>query len=143
MPFLNADAATLVEGVFSRDQVRVVLDEPFNSQGVSVVDLLVGLQHQDDVAVGGEAFLLVADEVRNERRCHEFVVARAATIEIAVLLGQLEGIERPVGSKGLDDIKMRHEQDRFAGASAAQPCHQVALARGWFEHLNVVDARPT
>jgi hypothetical protein len=41
--------------VFGRDQVPVVADERLNPQGAAFADLLVGLQHQNDVAVGGEA----------------------------------------------------------------------------------------
>ncbi len=99
--------------------------------------LLVGLEREDDVAVGLIAFLLVADHVRDERRRHVFVVARAASVEIAVLLDELEGIGGPVLRLRFDDVDMGEEEDRLARAGAVQPGDEVALARRRLEHLHV------
>ena len=104
----------------------------------SVADLLVRLQRHDDVAVGPITLLFISDEVRDERRRREFVVGGAAAVVVAVFLGQFERVERPVGRKRLDHVEMSKQQDRLAGAGAAQSRHQIALARRRLEHLHVV-----
>ena len=88
------------------------------------------------------ALLLVADEVRHEGCGHELVVAGAASVEITILLGQLERVERPVLGQRLDHVEMGEQQDRLAGPGAAQPRHQIALARRRLEHLHVGVRKP-
>jgi hypothetical protein len=82
---LEADAAAFVEGEFCVNQVSVVVDEPPDAKRIGVADLLVRLQRHDDVAVGPITLLFISDEVRDERRCHEFVVGGAAAVVVAVL----------------------------------------------------------
>ena len=130
---LQPDAAALVQREFGVDQVAVVFQQPLNAERVGVQNLLVGLQRQDDVAIGLVAFLLVADHVGDEGRRHELVVAAAARVIIAVLLDQLERIERPVLAPGRHHVEMRQQQDRLARAAcraAARPdCPCAAPAR--------------
>ncbi len=134
---LEADAAAFVQCEFGVDQIAVVVEEPLDAEPVSVEDFLIGLEREDDVAIGLVAFLLVADHVRDEGRRHEFVVARAAPVVIAVLLDELEGIGRPVLRLRLDDVDMGKEQERLVRAGAVQAGDEVALARRGLEHLHV------
>ena len=115
----------------------MVLQQPLNPQRVFIQRLFVGLQRQNDVTIGPVALLFVTNEVGHEGRCHVFVVAGAAPVVIAVLLGELEWIERPVRGICRNHVDMRQQQDRLAGAGAAQPRHQIALARRRLEHLHV------
>ena len=62
---------------------------------------------------------------------------RAAPVEIAVLLDQLERIDRPVLALRLDDVEMREQQDRLARAAAAQARDEIALARRGREDMHV------
>ena len=107
------------------DQVAVVLDEPVRA--VAAAALLVGGEREDDVAVGLVALLLHA-----QQRCHhDGIVAlhvRGATaVEVAVLLGELEGIEVPVLAVRLDDIDVPDQQHRLVLACAVQAHDQVLL----------------
>src|SRR5258706_9252255 len=134
---LQSDAAALVQCEFGIDQVAMVLEQPLDSQAVTVQNFLIRLERYDDIAIRLVAFLLVTNEIGDKRRRHEFVVAAAACIEVTVFLNQLEWIERPVLAVSRHDVEMRQQQDRFAGAGAAQPSDQVALVRRWREHVNV------
>src|SRR5215471_6278161 len=134
---LDADATAFVEGEFGFDQVAMVLQQPLNPQGIAVEDFLVGFQRQNDIAVRPIALLLVTDEVGHESCYHVFVVARAAAVEVAVLFGEPEGVERPVLAFRFDHVEMGEQQDWLARSGAAQPCYQVALARRRLEHLHV------
>jgi len=120
----------------------VVVDEPPDAKRIGVADLLVRLQRHDDVAVGSITLLFISDEVRDERRRHEFVVGGAAAVVVAVFLGQFERVERPVGKKRLDHVEMSKQQDRLSGAGAAQSRHQISLARRRLEHLHVSPEKP-
>jgi hypothetical protein len=82
-----------------------------------------------EIAVGLETLLLVADQVGHERGGHELVVAGATAVEVAVLLEQLERVDRPIRGLGLDDVEVRQQQDRLAYAGAAQASNEIALAR--------------
>src|SRR5258706_7300036 len=116
---LHSDATALVQCEFGIDQVAMVLEQPLDSQAVTVQNFLVRLKRYDDIAIRLVAFLLVTNEIGNKGGRHVFVVAAAARIEIAVLLDQLERIERPVLAVGRHDVEMRQQQDRFAGPGAA------------------------
>src|SRR5205814_1605879 len=92
----RADAAAFVQRAFRVDEGSLVLDQPADAELVGVADLLVRLEDEDDVARRAEAFLLVADEIRDEGGRHELVVAGAAAVEVAILLLELERLHRPV-----------------------------------------------
>src|SRR5262249_8922525 len=103
------DRAALIQRKFSVDQVAVAFQQPLNPQGITVENLLVSLQRNDDVSIRLVPLLHVADQVRNKGRRHELVVGCAASVEIAVLLDQLERVNRPVLSSRLNHIKMREQ----------------------------------
>ena len=56
-----------------------------------VADFLVRLQRDDDVALGHEALLLIADQVGDEDGRHELVVGGAAAVEVASRSVSLNG----------------------------------------------------
>ena len=120
----------------------MVLQEPLDAERVAVEDFLVGLQRHDDVAVRLVAFVLVADQIGDEGRGHIFVVAGATRVIIAVLLGQLERIDRPVRAQRRHHVEMRHQQYRLARARAVQARDQIALARRGREHLHIGVSEP-
>jgi len=109
LAILQSDRTTLIECKFSVDQIAVVLQQPLNPQGITVEDFLIGLQRNDNVSIRLVALLHVADQVRNKGRRHELVIGRAASIEITVLLDQLERINRPVLASRLNHIEMREQ----------------------------------
>ena len=115
----------------------MMLDQPLHADLVAVENFLVGLQHDDDVAIGREPLLLVANQVGDERGRHKFVVACPAAIEVAIAFQQLERLDRPVLAFGLDHVEMREQQNRSARAGPPQPRDEVALALRRLEHMNV------
>src|SRR5947209_190560 len=139
-PATLAPAAALVDAELGVQEVAVVRDEP--GRAVEVAALLVRRQRDDDVAVWAEALLLVAYEVGDEDRGHRLVVNRAAPVEVAVALRELERIEvgRPVLPLRLDHVEVRQQEDGPTRARAAQPRDDVAFARvaGMDEHLHVL-----
>ena len=72
---------------------------------------------------------LSADQGLHVDRRHVLDVAGAPAVEVAVLLGQLERVERPVLPPGLHHVQMRQQQDGRAGAAAAEPGDQVLARR--------------
>src|SRR5258708_39353173 len=105
----------------------------------------VGGEGGDDVAFPAEPLGLEADQVGAEDRGHRLVVDRAARVVVAVLLGELEGVEAagPVLLLRLDDVEVGEEQEGLELARAAQPCDQVPLERSGHPYLDVlrVEAR--
>ena len=95
----------------------MLLEEP--GHAVVPAALFVGGQRHDEIAVGHEALLPVADQVGHEGRGHGLVVGGAPAVEVAVLLEQLEGIDGPVLAVGLDDVEVREQQQRPSGPGAA------------------------
>ncbi len=56
-----------------------------------------------------------------------FVVAGAAAVEVAVLFGEDEGIERPVFALGFDDVGVGEEEERLLLAGAVVADDEVEL----------------
>ncbi len=105
-----AASAVGVEGEVRVHEVAVLPHQPGDA---AARGLLVGRQDHDEVPVGNEALLPVADEHRDQRRDTRLVVAGAAAVVVAVLLLEDERVERPVLLAGLDDVHVRHHQDRL------------------------------
>ena len=55
--------AAFVQSKCGVNQIAMVLDQPLNAHTVAVENFFVGLQGQDDVAIGLEPFLFVANQV--------------------------------------------------------------------------------
>ena len=134
---LDPDAAAFVQREFGIDERTLVLDQPTDAVAVAIEDLFVGVERHDDVAIGSEAFLLVADEIGDQSRRHVFVVGGATPVVVAVDLGESKRIGRPIVGIGGHDVDMREQQDRSLRTGAAQPRHEIALARSRLEHLHV------
>src|SRR5438067_2206830 len=81
---------------FCVEQILVVLEQPGDAVAARIGELLVGLEHEDEIAVRLVALFLVPDHVRDPGRRHVLVVAGAAAVVVAVLLDELEWIGRPV-----------------------------------------------
>src|SRR5258708_12917890 len=105
----------------SVDQVPVVFQQPLNPQGVAVENFLIGLQRQDDVSIRVVALLLVADQVCNKGRRLKLVIGRPASVEIAVLLPQLERVNRPVLSSRPTHAEMPEQPHRPPPPPPPQP----------------------
>ena len=88
-------------------------------------DFLVGGEGDDDVAVGDEAFLLQTDQRGRDGGILILHVRRAAAVEIAVLLGELERRQGPVLGLRLDHVHV------------ADPHHGLALALAVDAHDDV------
>src|SRR5262245_26271922 len=80
----RGSAATFVDHDAGVDELRMVLEEPFDTIGGTA--LLVRGQHHDDVAIRNVSFLLQPEDVRNEDRGHRLVVGGPAAVVIAVAL---------------------------------------------------------
>ena len=118
LAILQPDPAALVEREFGIDQVAVVLEQPLDAEAIAVEDFLVGLERDDDVAIGLVALVPVANEIGDKGSRHIFVVRAAARIEVAVVLGELERFDRPVVADSRNDIEMRNQEDRLARPAA-------------------------
>ena len=87
-------------------------------------------ERQLDAARGLVALLLVADHGVGEDRGHGLVVAGAARVEIAALLGELEGIAHPVLALGLDHVDVGEQQDGLQRrVGAREDGDEVAVLR--------------
>nr|GEU28537.1 conserved hypothetical protein [Tanacetum cinerariifolium] len=120
-------AAAFVERQFGVDQRTVMLEQVIDTVEFRRHHFLVARQRQHQVALGRQLFLLVADHVGHERRCHGLVVRGAARIKHAVFFHQLERIAHPVLAVGLHHVHVGQQQQRSAAAVALQARHQVAL----------------
>jgi hypothetical protein len=103
---LEADARAFVQRELGVDEIAVVVDQPLHAHAISIEDLLVGLEHNEYVPIGFAAFPPVTNKVGNERGRHELIVACPAAVEEAIVLQQLERIDRPVLTLCFDRIEM-------------------------------------
>jgi hypothetical protein len=104
--------------------------------------LLVAGEQDDDVAVRPEALRLEAEERGRDRDYSELVVDRAAAVEIAVFLDELEGIALPILPPRLDHVHMGEDQDRLAARRArGGPADDHGLGAAMIEDADVVDPR--
>src|SRR5450631_306540 len=104
----------------------MVFQQPVDP-AVGAAAFFVGGEGYDDVAIGFEAFLFVADHVGDPDGGLGLVVAGATAVEVAVLLDELERVHVPVFAFGFDDVGVGQEQDGLAGASAVVANDQIAL----------------
>ncbi len=116
--------------------LRMVRQQPLDARAGG---LLVRRQHHDQVALRPVARLAVADEVGDQHRRARLVVRGAPAVEVALLLGQREGVQRPVLRAGGDHVDVGHQQDRLQpriGAAVAGD----QIAELWLgpDHLHVL-----
>ena len=124
-----APAAAFVQAELRLDQRAMIVDQPRDA--VVVAAFFIRGERDDDVALGLQAFLSIADQVGDEDRGHRLVVGGAAAVVVAVALDELERIEigRPVFLVRLDDVEMREQQQRLLRAVTTQPRDEIALLR--------------
>src|SRR4029078_11227953 len=96
-----------------------------------------GRECANEIAVAEEALLFHTQQRGHERCRATFYILRPAAIEVAVLLGELERIERPVARLCLDHIEVREEHHRLLRSRAAIPNDQVSVFRRWPDALYV------
>src|SRR5450755_1420681 len=101
------------------DGVTRVCGEPTGAVQRAVGLFPAGQCHLDR-AFGFVMFLSIADQIIDPNRGLGLHVARAAAIEVAVLLDQCERIARPILPLGLNHIDMREHQTALAFGS--EPC---------------------
>src|SRR5690348_9234241 len=79
----------------------------------------------DYVTIRLVAFLLVENEIRNPAGSLSLIVYGAASIEVAVLFGEMERVETPVASQRFNNIEMCEKQYGFFRACSAIPDYQI------------------
>src|SRR5580693_1259883 len=94
----------------------MVLDQP--GDAVECAALFIGGERQDQVAIGLVMLLLQAKKGRDQKRVAILDVSCAAAVKVAVLLDELERVDRPVLAARFDDVQMAYEQQRFLRARA-------------------------
>ena len=100
-----------------------------HSHAVVVAGLLVRREGEDHIPVERDPFPLEPDQRLDEDGGPVLDVARAPAVEVAVLLGQHERLQRPVLPQRLHHVEMGQQQDRLPRAGPAEPDHQVLLER--------------
>ena len=137
-------APTLVQHDTGIDQIAMVLDQPLDAVGRAT--FLVRRERDDDVAIGNVPFTLQTKDVGGEDRRHRLIVGRPATVVVAVLFREYEGIEfgRPIRLECLDDVDVRQKQQRLVGraGTAMNPRDDIVLlgTRTAHEDIRVGDA---
>ena len=123
----------------------MVLQQPLDAVVVAAA-FFAGRQRYNKIPVRLIPFLLEAHERGDEDRVAILDIHRAAAVEEAVLLGEGEGIERPVLAPRLDDVEMREQDDRLlrAGFRTAQAGDEVVVLRiRGTDHLNIGGGKAT
>ena len=90
--------------------------------------LLVGLDHEDDVARQWHLVLGQYHHRAGEHRHAALEVDRAASVDMAVLMTPPNGSTRPLLPLDADDVGVRGQQNRTFAAVALQPGNEVRLA---------------
>ena len=103
----------------------MLLDKPVDTVGGAA--FLIGGQGEDQIARRAEIFALHAQEGGDQGRVVAFHVGGAASVEIAAVFAEDEGIGRPVGAAGLDDVEVSEEEDGAAGSGAARRTTRLPL----------------
>ena len=122
------------------DQIAMVLHQPVDA--VELTAFLVGGQRENQIALGREVLFFQANQVGQELRGHALVVARAASVEPAVMLQKREGIDRPILPLRLDDVEVSEQQQRPPRTGAAPSRDEVVLPRIRPDHLQVAVGPP-
>ena len=128
--------AALVQTEVGVDQIALVLEQPLDAVERAAA-FLVGRERDDDIAIRLESLTLVPNQIRDPDRGLRLVVADAAAVEVAVLLGERERIHAPVFALRLDDVGVREQQNRPALPGAVVAHDQVRLRRTRSAHEDV------
>src|ERR1039457_729223 len=113
----------------------MLFEEPIDAVGGAA--FLIGGKGEDKIARGLEFLALHAEEGSDEDGVVALHVGGAASVEVAVLLEEDEGVEWPVGAAGFDDVEVSEEEDGARGAGAVQADHEIALAGDGGEDVDI------
>src|ERR1039457_4721643 len=113
----------------------MLFEEPIDAVGGAA--FLIGGKGEDKIARGLEFLALHAEEGSDEDGVVALHVGGAASVEVAVLLEEDEGVEGPVGTEGFDDVEVSEEEDGARGAGTVQADHEVALAGDGGEDVDI------
>ena len=128
--------AVRVERVLGIDERTLVREHPLHA--LLGCRFLIRGEEGDDVAIRRPAFAAPANEVRDQDGHARLVVLGAAAEEVAVLAAHDEGVVRPVGLVGLDDVEVRREEDRLlARGATAETDDQVLVLRVGADNVDV------
>ena len=108
-----AAAGIGVDAELGVDEIAMLLDQPIDAVGGAA--FLVGGEGEDEIARGLELFALHAQEGSDEGGVVAFHVGGAASVEVAVLLAEDEGVEGPVVAARFDDVEVSEEEDGARG----------------------------
>src|ERR1019366_7585625 len=111
-----------------------------HEDGLAVLDVaafLIGGEGEDEIARGLEVFALHTQEGGDEGGVVALHVGSSASVEVAVLFAEDEGVEGPVGAAGFDDVEGSEEENWARRAGAVQADHEVTLAGDGGEDVDV------
>ncbi len=100
--------AVVIDDVLGIDQRAAIADQPVDAVIRSA--FLIRRQREDEVAIEMRILLLQANHRRHHDRIAGLHVLGAATVEISILLDELERIGRPVLPTGFHDVEVPDEQ---------------------------------
>ena len=127
--------SVVVQHELGIDELPVIPDEPVDA--VAAAALLVRRERKNDVATRAKTLVLHPQQRRRHDGIAILHILRAAAVEVAVLLDELEGIGAPVLAPRLDHVEVADEQHRPVLGCATEPHHQVLLALVETEHRDV------
>src|SRR5579864_4660818 len=125
----------MIEHKFRVNQIAMILDQPIRA--VEIAALFVGGKGENDVAIRDIIFLLKTKQSGDHDGVTIFHVLSAASVEISVLLDELERVGSPVLAARLNHVEMSNEQDRFVRTRSVQAHDQVLLSIIRADDLNV------
>ena len=134
--FLLEFAPVQINAVLRVDPITMPLEQPVHA--VRRAAFFVGSQSKNQIAVRQEAFLLQADEIRDQDGVTLLHVLGAPSIEEAVFFNEFEGIRGPIGPERLHYIQMPDKQDWLAVSGSAEAHHQILLTVIRPVHVKVI-----
>src|SRR5258708_6756217 len=115
----------------------MILQKPIHS--VEDSTLFVRGERENDIALGHITLSLKANQCSDQNGIVDLHVLSAASIEVTILLNELERIGAPIAAQSLDNIQMANNQNRLerAGTTSPQTRNQVTLAFVWTQHADI------
>jgi hypothetical protein len=113
----------------------VIGEEPVDT--IRFAAFFVRGEREDDVAVRLVIFLLQANQRGDQDGIAALHVLGTAAVEVAILLGELKGVYRPVFTARFDHVQVAHEQDWLLCACALQTDDEIAFAVVGADDLDV------
>src|SRR5207248_899186 len=102
--FRSDRVSVVVQHELGIDELPVIPDEPVDA--VAAAALLVRRERKNDVATRAKTLVLHPQQRRRHDGIAILHILRAAAVEVAVLLDELEGIGAPVLAPRLDHVEV-------------------------------------